>query len=325
MSEIVIDGQRRVAGPELTEWPAEMPEGSVWEWTSEYWKASHIGIGTGHGIRGSGGWISRELWSGGDTIRRLYPVPTEQPPLGWEFAGEFHLRSDGGGQPRVDEIDETTALFYTKDLCASLRRIERDSTDHRPGEIIPLSRARMGQPDANPDVLDVVDGRQDINRWLTPGDRFWIVESRVGVLKASYGEDGTLFLLPHNTARYVGRYNDVYPDAGKMVSVPEPPPKDEGEAVTPRLIRWLVEHVDGRDDDWDFYDAIQLVRQRHAYGLAKYGQPLKTGDGRDTIEDARQEAGDLLQYLWKARMQGLNLSQFRGLLRVALAIVEGEG
>lgn len=269
MSELVIDGKRWVAGPELAEWPEEMPDGSVWCWKSDGWydlewdSACRVMRAMDDALTGSadGKWSPLTRWNedifhNGDTIRRLYPVPDIQPPSGWEFAGEWQAmppdRDDVMwiGVALDTEIMQKAltaaairGVWVNGDICAPLRRVDSDHS----------------------------------------------------------------------------------PDAGKMASMPEPPPKDKGEAVTPKLIRWLVEHVDGRDDDWDFYDAIQLVRQRHAYGLAKYGQPLKTGDGRDTIEDARQEAGDLLQYLWKGRMQGLDLSQFRGLLRVALAIVEGEG
>ena len=44
---------------------------------------------------------------------------------------------------------------------------------------------------------------------------------------------------------------------------------------------------------------IELVKQRDAFGRAKYGQPLMTNDGRNGLEDARQEMGDLLQYICK--------------------------
>jgi len=62
--------------------------------------------------------------------------------------------------------------------------------------------------------------------------------------------------------------------------------------VTPLLLDWLRR---GASDD-----VLSLIKARHAYGLQKYGQGLMTEDGRNTMEDARQEAGDLLQYLFKA-------------------------
>jgi hypothetical protein len=83
-----------------------------------------------------------------------------------------------------------------------------------------------------------------------------------------------------------------------MGSVPEPPPKCAGSEVTTALIDWLREiHAPSV--------VINLIYARHEYGVKKYGQGLMTEDGRDSFEDARQEAGDLLQYLYKAKMQGL--------------------
>lgn len=85
-----------------------------------------------------------------------------------------------------------------------------------------------------------------------------------------------------------------------MVSIPEPLPKDSGKEVTPALIEWI--DGAGWDDPEAAEKAKQLVLERDAFGRAKYGQRLKTLDGRRTGEDARQEFGDLLQYLFKARM-----------------------
>jgi hypothetical protein len=85
-----------------------------------------------------------------------------------------------------------------------------------------------------------------------------------------------------------------------MASVPEPPPKHGGIEVTPMLLKWLEEI--GADPT-----VAQLVKSRHILGLQKYGQGLMSDDGRDTYEDARQEAGDLLQYLYKALIQKKSL------------------
>lgn len=103
-------------------------------------------------------------------------------------------------------------------------------------------------------------------------------------------------------------------------SRPEPAPKAEGEPVTPALLEWLCKERGFAADG--FADAYDLVEARDAYGRAKYGQGLMTGDGRDTIEDARQELGDLLQYCWKSRMQGLSLDPIRRLLPVLVAMLE---
>ena len=60
--------------------------------------------------------------------------------------------------------------------------------------------------------------------------------------------------------------------------------------------------------------AIPLIRARDAFGRKKYGQPLMSEDGRDTALDALQEMGDLLQYVWKARLRNESLTEIRALL-----------
>ena len=86
-------------------------------------------------------------------------------------------------------------------------------------------------------------------------------------------------------------------------SVPEPPPIDAGEAVTPMLIEWIERTAENCIVP-QTEETISLIECRDAFGRSKYGQPLRLKDGRNTIEDARQEAGDLLQYLFKAYKNG---------------------
>lgn len=76
------------------------------------------------------------------------------------------------------------------------------------------------------------------------------------------------------------------------MSIPEPPPKPCGIVVPDTLIAYMK-------DCSDWKDLCNLVEQRDAFGRKKYGQPLMSEDGRNGVEDARQEAGDLLQYAFK--------------------------
>jgi hypothetical protein len=79
----------------------------------------------------------------------------------------------------------------------------------------------------------------------------------------------------------------------------QPTPKQEGKQVTPELLECLL--------DMELEDkevVISLVQDRFEFGLKKYGQPLCTKDGRDDVIDAMQEMGDLLQYTYKAKMNG---------------------
>jgi hypothetical protein len=48
---------------------------------------------------------------------------------------------------------------------------------------------------------------------------------------------------------------------------------------------------------------IVLLEQRQERGIAKYGTPLQTHNGRDALWDALEEAIDLAQYLMQAIME----------------------
>ena len=82
-------------------------------------------------------------------------------------------------------------------------------------------------------------------------------------------------------------------------SIPEPPPKPHGVVVPDALIEYLKEK-----HPFCGPPLVELVQERNAFGMAKYGQPLMSQDGRNGVEDARQEAGDLLQYIYKVHLAG---------------------
>ena len=108
---------------------------------------------------------------------------------------------------------------------------------------------------------------------------------------------------------------------GGTASIPEPPPLRLGEPVTPPLLAWIESR--GRAEAHRIppehtQAALELVRARDTFGRAKYGQGLLTGDGRNTVEDARQELGDFLQYLYKAHLNGEDLAPLAGPMRFAL-------
>jgi len=100
-------------------------------------------------------------------------------------------------------------------------------------------------------------------------------------------------------------------------SAPQPRPMYRGERVSDKLIEFLKGlQVDRAIID----DGIELIRQRSAFGIKKYGQPLMSQDGRDTLRDAEDELGDLIQYAFKARMNGDNLSRIRNLSQLLDAV-----
>ena len=61
----------------------------------------------------------------------------------------------------------------------------------------------------------------------------------------------------------------------------------------------LVLHDLGMSRD----DVVRALEARAAAGVAKYGRPLQTHNGRDAREDARQELLDALMYLAQAEME----------------------
>jgi hypothetical protein len=83
-------------------------------------------------------------------------------------------------------------------------------------------------------------------------------------------------------------------------SKPEPPPLNKGIPVTTELLEWL--HKGGHEG------SMNLIIERDTYGINKYGQRLMTQDGRNSIEDARQELGDAMQYIYKAKLNKENTS-----------------
>jgi len=105
---------------------------------------------------------------------------------------------------------------------------------------------------------------------------------------------------------------------------PEPPPPvHEGEDVTPRLMDWIDTIVERIDPDlaqttWD------LVARRAVYGWRKYGTTFRTGNGRDVLHDTEQEIGDPLQYIFSARMQGIDVDAIRRFLPVLEKLLSRE-
>lgn len=98
------------------------------------------------------------------------------------------------------------------------------------------------------------------------------------------------------------------------MSIPEPDPVAEGIVVPEALIKHLTES--GYDH------LIPLIRERDAFGRAKYGQPLMSEDGRNGIEDARQELGDLLQYVYKCHLAGEDLTELQKDISMAYQVIK---
>lgn len=98
---------------------------------------------------------------------------------------------------------------------------------------------------------------------------------------------------------------------------PQPPPVRCGSAVPPVFQEWA--RANG------YADAVELSVSRAAFGEAKYGQPLMTEDGRDSIEDAKDEIGDFFHYLQKAIVNGEDVNGLAPLMKAASALLETGG
>ncbi len=103
------------------------------------------------------------------------------------------------------------------------------------------------------------------------------------------------------------------------ISTPEPPPQNNGQPVTPMLLDWLATHK--MIPFSAKASAFLLVKSRSEFGQKKYGQPLMTQDGRDSATDALQELGDLIQYCFKGRLNGEDMTAVRELIPVLAAIL----
>jgi hypothetical protein len=60
---------------------------------------------------------------------------------------------------------------------------------------------------------------------------------------------------------------------------------------------------------------IQAIQERRDLGVARYGQPLMTHNGRDALQDAWEEAVDLTVYLTQLRMEADDRTEATQLLR----------
>jgi len=52
-----------------------------------------------------------------------------------------------------------------------------------------------------------------------------------------------------------------------------------------------------------FEHLIEDLKARDKKGFETYGKPMETFDGRDTLQDAIEEALDLIVYLTKLKME----------------------
>jgi hypothetical protein len=73
--------------------------------------------------------------------------------------------------------------------------------------------------------------------------------------------------------------------------------------IVPTFIEVLQSHCDGLSHE-AYAKFWTRCYGRLNFGMKKYGKPLTTDDGRDSLQDAWEEAFDGAQYLLKAYLEG---------------------
>jgi hypothetical protein len=121
-------------------------------------------------------------------------------------------------------------------------------------------------------------------------------------------------------------WNEGVKSARTTAATPQPPPTGDGQEVLPSALESIRNYRKGRGSGI-FSDAVSLAQwlcpsrnenttygeltemiccdlvARQEVGIAKYGTPLKTHNGRDALVDAYQESLDLLMYLRQWMME----------------------
>jgi hypothetical protein len=98
----------------------------------------------------------------------------------------------------------------------------------------------------------------------------------------------------------------------------QPKPINKGIVVF-NLIQSYLDRV--KDKSYNS-EVLEQLFQRYEFGLLKYGQPLMSDDGRDSIQDINEELLDAIQYTIKAKYNKCDLSTIKKTLYILNEIVE---
>lgn len=86
---------------------------------------------------------------------------------------------------------------------------------------------------------------------------------------------------------------------------PDPTSRPESVPVAPSVLSGLAQATRDHSGGVNFWPWIERrMTERIEAGRQKYGVLLETHNGRDALEDAWQEAADLVQYLTQAELEG---------------------
>lgn len=107
----------------------------------------------------------------------------------------------------------------------------------------------------------------------------------------------------------------------KTISVPEPPPIFKGSPIYDPLVYWM-KNADVEEKDKN--EMLSLLESRYNFGMHKYGQPLMTEDGRNSIKDCLEEIGDGMQYAFKALLNGEDVQKINRMARILVKLTDKE-
>lgn len=120
-----------------------------------------------------------------------------------------------------------------------------------------------------------------------------------------------------STIKWLRTLRHTHQQRRVIISSPQPKPTEGVKRVFPILRAWLIVRGEGK--------IVSQVAGRREYGIRQYGTELMTHNGRDVIEDLRQEALDALQYAVAAKLEGASeedLREITGILDRVLDVMQ---
>jgi hypothetical protein len=88
---------------------------------------------------------------------------------------------------------------------------------------------------------------------------------------------------------------------------PKPELTDKSKPVWPKVVKALNSvRQDFNLTKSEFDELSQIMEERNQFGIEKYGVPLSSFNGRDPLQDAFEEALDLVVYSSQSYMENKN-------------------
>ena len=174
-------------------------------------------------------------------------------------------------------------------------------TTNTPSEAkAPAAEARPAsiKPAAVATPLPVADGHDEAKRQST--------ESPPPAMGPAEADADHQEIAPMTKGHYPARPTDVQPPPPppRAAATPQPAPRPGEQNVVLLVVQDVLEDPIAVAHDDAHMQVLHDFLARSNFGLAKYGTRLFTGNGRDALMDAYQEAIDLVMYLRQAVAEG---------------------